>query len=319
MLWRVVGLCLVGAVVLLNGAVDVALGHYPSSPAINQPVAGPGQGAGAADRQGNAAQKKPETGRIEPALKAIEAAIRELIAEENTIERERQEKRDIADLQAQQDMALWAERMTRATWTGVILTLVGIALIARTLSYTKKAAFAAEEAVRDARNATAAALKAVDVTQDLGIRQIRAYVNLSEAIITNFVVGQIPVVAVQVKNAGQTPAIALRMSTRMIIGPDIDIMRFTFKDLSEQEKSVTTINANLPVNRDLQFRDIVTAEDIEMIVDGRLLVVLGIYVRYLDVFQKRRRTIIKLILEADDSLRAGKGVFRPYHKGNRST
>jgi hypothetical protein len=109
---RAMGLCLIGAVVLVHGAVGSA-----AEPALeNQRVAEPRQDAGAEHGQDEPAQEKPEPSQIELALKAIETAIRDLIAEEDAIERKRQQQREVADLQAQQEMALWAERMTWATW-----------------------------------------------------------------------------------------------------------------------------------------------------------------------------------------------------------
>ena len=66
-------------------------------------------------------------------------------------------------------MAVWAERMTWATWATVVLTVIGLFLIWRTLGYTKKAAIytkdaaeAARASVEEARKGTAVAAKAAD-------------------------------------------------------------------------------------------------------------------------------------------------------------
>jgi len=89
-----------------------------------------------------------------PAIKGIEAAIRESIPEVDQDERKRQEDREIADLRAQQKMALWAERMFWAVVASNFLTCVGLYLLWRTLRYTKEAAIAAKESVAEARQAT---------------------------------------------------------------------------------------------------------------------------------------------------------------------
>lgn len=92
-----------------------------------------------------------------PALERIEAAIRDTIAEEDADERERQENRDIADLEAQTDMAFWAKLMFWASFAGVVVTFVGVCLVGWTLHHTKRAADYAEQMVNEAKDTTEAA------------------------------------------------------------------------------------------------------------------------------------------------------------------
>lgn len=111
-----------GAAALAVALAAALAQAQPREPALeSQPIPESREDPGAEHGQDEPAQEEPEPSQIELALQAIEAAIRELIAKEDAEERERQEKRDIADLKAQEDMAIWAKHMTRATWAGVAL------------------------------------------------------------------------------------------------------------------------------------------------------------------------------------------------------
>jgi hypothetical protein len=316
MLRRAVGLCLVGAVVGLYGTVGTA--QHSIEPALErQPVAEPRQDASAERGQDEAAQEESDTRPIESALKAIEAAIRELVAEEDAIESKRQKQREIADLQAQQDMARWAEFMVWATWAGVALTFVAVVLIARTLHHTKRAAIAAEDAVKEAKNATAAALKTVAVTRDLGVRQLRAYINLDGANITDFRAGNDPLITIRIKNYGVTPANQVKMLTQFNMNIPSKALHIRFDRHSEI--AVASIGHDAVVSVPQHFGKIIREEVVTEISRAEgWIIAIGAYVTYQDIFTIRRRTVIKLVLDAN-TLRDGKGIFRHYHKGNRST
>jgi hypothetical protein len=103
------------------------------------------------------ASQPADADRLISAINAIEGAIRDLVFDENPEARKRQERRDEADLRAQQDMALWALRMFWAAIGSLGLTFVGIVLIGITLFYTKEAAQAAKASVDEATKGTAAA------------------------------------------------------------------------------------------------------------------------------------------------------------------
>lgn len=143
-------------------------------------IAAPGQEQGGSTSDQNATPEPSYAERFLTAIERIEPAIRKLIAEEDEIDRKRQEDRDNRDLDAQESMALWAMAMFWATVSTVLLTGVGVVLIYRTLLYTKHAAMHAGEAVTEARNATSAAQDAVVVTREIGEAQARAYPSFSE-------------------------------------------------------------------------------------------------------------------------------------------
>lgn len=148
------------------------------------------------------------------AIKGIESAIRGLVAEESTQARENERARNEADLRAQQEMARWSYWMMVFSGAAVALTGVGVILIWRTLLYTRDAAKAAADAVKEAENATAAARDSVKETKRLGEAQARAYLNITsancEAYEDKFFV------FVKIKNSGPTPAHILSIEYMLI-------------------------------------------------------------------------------------------------------
>ena len=130
----------------------------------------------------NAAQSEsPDPIDLSPALQGIEAAIRELKAEVDKVEQERQQENDRRDLMAQEGMARWAFWMFIASGATVLLTLAALLTIIGTLFQTKRAADASVEMVDQAKASTTAAIKAVEVTREMGIAQTRAYVDVTAA------------------------------------------------------------------------------------------------------------------------------------------
>lgn len=141
------------------------------------------------DRQSEAPQKETEPDRLVPALNSIESAIRDLISEENTTERNRQEQRQVADLQAQQDMVHWAKLMFVATAFTVGLTFFGLVLIWRTLIYTRHAAEAAASgtkaamlAAREAQKTSDAAITANTLNREAFIAEYRPWLRVDVGI-----------------------------------------------------------------------------------------------------------------------------------------
>lgn len=129
-----------------------------TEPAIESDPVTAGQqehGGDRADSQGQGQVSDPFG--ISAALERIEAAIRDLETEPQQAEDERREDREIRDLDAQESMAVWAERMAWATIVGVLLTGLALWAIVRTLHHTKRAADHAETMAGEAAKATKAA------------------------------------------------------------------------------------------------------------------------------------------------------------------
>lgn len=144
---------------------------------------------------------------ILPAIKGIEAAIRDLIAEEDKIEADRQRNQEGRDLEAQESMAKWARWMFWATLGTAAVTIVGLVLIGFTLNYTKKAAEHTEGMLRQAERATIAAEDAVIATRDIGEKQVRAYLHVKSVTLTIGEDGDSVGATLSIANAGQSPAI----------------------------------------------------------------------------------------------------------------
>lgn len=260
----------------------------------------------------NAGQQQTAPADITPALEAIEGPKSDLIADEGADERQRQEHREIADLQAQQDMAVWAKLMTWATWVGVFLTAVALLLIWRTLHHTRVASQAAVAAVIEAE-------KTVEITRQIGMAQVRAYVAIINAVIHEFAVGKVPFVRVQIKNGGQSPAYGLRAKSQLKIAIPHNAMKIGFGMLNSNRQSVATLNSNATVAIELRFGKVLDHTMLERIKTGQEVIVVGVYVSCRDVFGRRRRTIAKMDLDINSITNDGKGDFRACHKGNRST
>jgi len=159
-----------------------------------------------------------------PALNGIESAIRELIPEVDQDNRERDNQRSKDDLQAQQEMALWAKLMFVATAISVIVTFIGVVLIRYTLIYSRDAAdsarkmvtearkttIAARATVRESKLATNAAERSANIQEQAFKRLERPYLYLRVVSTNNL---QSPSQAVspflmyQIDNYGKTPAI----------------------------------------------------------------------------------------------------------------
>lgn len=92
------------------------------------------------------------------------------------------------DLNAQQDMAIWAYAMALASGVGLIITLAGLVYVARTLAATRET---------------------VETTREIGRKQVRAYLSVTGV---EFFVGDQdlhPVAIGKVKNSGSSPALGV--------------------------------------------------------------------------------------------------------------
>jgi hypothetical protein len=152
-----------GALLAFNSP---SLSQQPDTSLEHQPIPETRQQAGANQGQANAAEQQPNSADLAPALKAVEGAIRELIPKDDSIERQRQEQREISDLQAQQEMAVWAKLMFWASLGGVALTFGGLILIYRTLHHTRRAADYARDMIEEAEKTTRAAVVSAEAARE---------------------------------------------------------------------------------------------------------------------------------------------------------
>lgn len=156
---------------------EAALSQEPVPPDPEAQVQTPGDdqddAAAGRDAPGQDQQRAPD---LFPAIYGIEAAIRDLIAEQRNQTSQEPGDHEVRDLDAQEQMALWAYWMFVATAAAVVLTFAALLAIIRTLHHTKRAADAAFDMVDEAKATTTAAQGTIEVTRDIGQRQIRAYV-----------------------------------------------------------------------------------------------------------------------------------------------
>ena len=180
----------------------------------SQPITEGGQTTSEQRAADQGQKSEPTSENLSPSLDKIEAAIRDLIAQERAAQGHGPKDEEIRDLKAQEGMALWAKAMFWATVAAVIITFAGIVLIRYTLKYTKIAAGHTEEMLNEAQASTRAAEDVVEVTRITAERQLRAYVHAIQMRIEFPEEGQIKIKVIA-KNFGSTPAYKFRHVSRI--------------------------------------------------------------------------------------------------------
>lgn len=167
-----------------------------------------------------------------PAFDRIEAAIRDLIAEEDKAAREREESQQSRDLQAQEEMADWAGKMFWASVASVLLTFFGLLLIGRTLHFSKIAADHTEKMLGEAKRTTEVAVNAAKVAED-GNRQAaalsemdaRAYLSVSNVKIISED-DKVATVSFALRNVGKSLAHNIQAIRFVRCDPGVALDRF---------------------------------------------------------------------------------------------
>jgi len=150
---------------------------------------------------------------LESALAGIERAIRDLVPEIDEVTTNAEERREKRDLKAQESMAESAVGMLYATFATVVLTFAALIAIIRTLHHTRRAADYTGDMLEEAKKATVAAEGAVEVTRDIGEKQVRAYLHVTDFSFSVGKTGEIGA-TISVANAGQSPAVNVRASVK---------------------------------------------------------------------------------------------------------
>lgn len=195
----------------------------------------PRQEYSAPDSNANSDSQNGQPIDLSPALEGIEAAIRELIADEDQIEAHRKQEAEQRDLRAQEEMAKWSFWMTLATIGGVVATFVGLALLSRTLHHTRRAADYTQRMLTEAEATTSEARNANVTNRVVGQAQIRPWVlfdgllDIPEDDAAN---NNAPILklALRWKNFGGTPAIKMQMQTA-----DFKIVPFSSSEVPKIE------------------------------------------------------------------------------------
>lgn len=101
----------------------------------------PRQEESIADGEESAESEQPRAIDPTPALEGIEAAIRDLEAEIDEVEKDRQRKNERRDVEAQEDMARWAFWMFVSTVVVAVITALGVTFVWLTLKETAAGVF----------------------------------------------------------------------------------------------------------------------------------------------------------------------------------
>lgn len=212
----------------------------------SNPVSQVGQNESSAEGDQAASDQLNIAADLAPFLQGIESAIRESVAGEDQAERQRQQEYEERDLNAQEEMALWAKGMFWATVAAVVLTFAALIAIIRTLHHTRIAAEQSVVMADQAKLATKAAQDAIAVTNRLGEAQVRAYLSITE--VTAIIVG-IDTDAVlldfriSMQNGGQSPArdVRAKIEGRGVIPTDAMFGLGTIAANSELQSQAITV------------------------------------------------------------------------------
>jgi len=141
--WRTI-FAVVGWLVL----VGLANAQQTPSPTLKgQPVTSGQQQERPGDHPAGDQENKKQPENLLTILRDVEAAIRDLIAKPDEGKDKGEEQREKDDLEAQQEMALWAKRMFVAAVASILLSVVGIILIWTTFKATRDGNKIAKEAM----------------------------------------------------------------------------------------------------------------------------------------------------------------------------
>jgi hypothetical protein len=154
----------------------------------------------------------PDLTPLNDSLKAIEKHLESMKPGPETADEYRRAE---GDLKAQNDMAVWAERMAYITLASVVMSALGVGLLIVTLRQNKVA-------MRIALAGVKSASQSVRVTKQTGERQLRAYVFLSDKDAfqqVTFEAGKPPFGIINIKNFGQTPAYNIQLQRGSFCAP----------------------------------------------------------------------------------------------------
>lgn len=208
------------------------------------------------------------------------------------------------DLNVQEEMAFWTFVMALVSAGGLVLSVVGVALVYATFSATRQQLQVAEVANQIERK-----------TQLATLRQVRAYVGLREIRVLDAVVGKPITFEVVLKNSGTTVARNLRVVAGTYATGNLAAAKFTGGSM-KAFGSVVHVNAEEEFTFVLQTEQAATTNSIRHLVTRGIYQVVGGYFSYDDVFDGRRRGTFKgtLTIEAHGPAYVTAGI-----KNNRTS
>lgn len=203
---------------------------------------------------------------------------------------ERAEQREIDDLAAQQGMDQATQRMVDLSEKQTWLIAIGTFLLFTTLLLTLQANRAAIRAAK-------AAERSVDVTQDIGQRQIRAYVTVWDVHIHNFRKGGHPFIRYVIDNRGQTPATIVKFGVgiRTVDDPNRDPIKGIALGASEPG-SVAVVGGVTSLKQRENANTIIEDRLFSQVISEKRYIIFGAFLVYKDIFGKTHRTVTRAAL-----------------------
>ena len=255
----------------------------------------PRQEEGAADADDDSANQSAQAVDFLPALEGIEAAIRDLIADEDKITAKAQQDRESRDLEAQERMAQWAEWMFYATAATVALTLAALFAIIRTLHHTRRAADYTGDMLEEAKKSTAAANRAVAETVNTSKNQLRSYVCLAST--RNLPVrGEEVSTEFRIQNYGASPA-KVSVEVKFFISNKGETEKETLAGSAGKENSL------LAPNQSIDFPVQISGPDTQALLSeirkGNVVFTFKLYITSVDIFHDSWQSFYHLRLEVE--------------------
>lgn len=119
------------------------------------------------------------------------------------------------DLASQESMAKSTYWMNNAAWAALILSTLGVYLIWKTLA-------AGRQTLKEAKKATEAAVKTINVTRDIGEAQVRAYLHITDMVVTFYPETRVYLARAKIQNSGNSPSVLqhLVVNAHIQVGSD---------------------------------------------------------------------------------------------------
>jgi hypothetical protein len=281
-----------------------------------QQVNSQGQGASASAGAAHYGRVPPGESPASAALAIQDSLKRIAVAQEtqaNSGKTEEEKKREKEDLEAQQEMALWAKAMFFATLISAVVSVGATVLLYLTLKQSRRATFAA-------LRAAVAGRQSVRVANQSAEKQLRAYINIIDAAASwkeepPDVTMKIVRVQVNFRNSGSTPA---HNVTSWMVARNMWVSAPDFT----AEIETTSMGVQGPGGID-HLECLHQAEDVNRgVVAGwksgsKSLFVFG-EIRYTDAFGNPRLTSFRLVMPPE-GVGITEGKFQPCREGNTAT
>lgn len=274
---RFAAIAALAAALLMSSGLGAQEGPPESAPPGPEPprasVNGPGPQDAGQGSQDQPRQPPPQPGGVEQPGDAEEPR-RESREEAARDKDDATARREAADLAAQQSMAASAVKMLDLTFAQIVVGTLGIIGLGATVHYTRvtaRAAVAATAAatdsakaavesaraakvqadvardasrlarrsLREAGRSAGAALAAVQVAERTAERQLRAYVGVADDKVEMISPGFEPMVSLEIKNFGQTPAYNVTVWTEISV---MEPATAVFEDKSAAEPGRRVLN-----------------------------------------------------------------------------